>query len=43
MIVLAIHDGHDAGACVIRDGKEVWVSSEERRVNSKNFSGVPVR
>jgi carbamoyltransferase len=41
MIVLAIHDGHDAGACLIRDGKDVWVSSEERRVNSKNFSGVP--
>ena len=43
MTVLAIHDGHDAGACLIRDGKELWVSSEERRVNSKNFSGVPVR
>src|SRR5689334_20562828 len=43
MIVLAIHDGHDAGVCLIKDGKEVWVSSEERRVNSKNFNGVPVK
>ena len=43
MIVLAIHDGHDAGACLIRDGREIWVSSEERRVNSKNFSGVPIQ
>jgi carbamoyltransferase len=43
MIILAIHDGHDAGACLLRDGREIWVSSEERRVNSKNFNGVPVK
>src|SRR5215475_7893890 len=43
MTVLAIHDGHDAGVCLIQDGNKVIVSSEERRVNSKNFSGVPVQ
>src|SRR3982751_4147770 len=43
MTVLAIHDGHDAGVCLIQDGKKIIVSSEERRVNSKNFNGVPVQ
>lgn len=41
MIVLSIHDGHDAGACLVRDGKLVLHSSEERRVNKKNVNGVP--
>lgn len=41
MIVLAIHDGHDSGACLLKDGKEIWVSPEERRRNSKNYSGIP--
>lgn len=43
MIVLGIHDGHDAGACLLQDGKILCVSSEERRRNSKNFAGVPER
>ncbi len=41
MIVLGIHDGHDSGAALLRDGKELLVSVEERRRNSKNYSGVP--
>src|SRR5262245_55067722 len=41
MIVLAIHDGHDAGACLIRDGKIILHSSEERRRNIKNCPGFP--
>lgn len=43
MIVLGIHDGHDAGACLVQDGKILCVSSEERRRNSKNYAGVPER
>jgi carbamoyltransferase len=41
MIVLAIHDGHDAGCCLLRDGEIVVHSSEERRCNDKNRTGVP--
>src|SRR5437763_14905169 len=41
MIVLAIHDGHDAGACLLRDGKIILHSSEERRRNIKNLAGFP--
>jgi carbamoyltransferase len=41
LIVLSIHDGHDSGACLIRDGRIVLHSSEERRVNRKNAMGVP--
>ena len=38
MIVLGIHDGHDAGACLMIDGKVVAISSEERRLNKKNLA-----
>lgn len=41
MIVLGIHDGHDAGACLSSDGRIVLASSEERRRNIKNYAGVP--
>src|SRR5438270_5302965 len=41
MIVLGIHDGHDASACLLRDGKLILGSAEERRRNLKNFAGVP--
>jgi carbamoyltransferase len=41
MIVLGINDGHDAGACLIRDGRLVLYSAEERRRNIKNYAGVP--
>ncbi|HUB23782.1 MAG TPA: carbamoyltransferase C-terminal domain-containing protein [Tepidisphaeraceae bacterium] len=41
MTVLAIHDGHDSGVCLLRDGKVVYAFSEERRRNIKNYPGVP--
>lgn len=40
--VLGIHDGHNAGAALIRDGKVLAAISEERLVNIKNFSGPPL-
>lgn len=43
MIVLSIHDGHDSGVCLLRDGRELWCSSEERRTNQKNHPGIPVQ
>lgn len=39
--VLGIHDGHTAGAAVIRDGRVLAAISEERMTNIKNYSGVP--
>lgn len=39
--VLGIHDGHNAGAALIRDGKVLAAISEERLNNIKNFSGAP--
>ena len=41
MIVLAINDGHDAGVCLLKDGRVILVSSEERRLNVKNHAGIP--
>src|SRR5690349_1779033 len=41
MIVLAINDGHEAGACLLRDGRILECSVEERRLNVKNVPGVP--
>lgn len=41
MIVLGINDGHDSGACLVKDGRVLLVSNEERRNNKKNAVGVP--
>lgn len=41
-VVLGIHDGHEAGAALLRDGRIVAAVSEERMRNIKNFSGPPV-
>ena len=41
MIVLGINDGHDAGVCLMQDGKVLLVSNEERRRNVKNHAGIP--
>jgi carbamoyltransferase len=41
MIVLGIHDGHDASACLMREGQVVLASAEERRTNQKSYAGVP--
>ena len=42
MIVLGIHDGHNAGAALIKDGKVLSAISEERLNNIKNYFGPPL-
>ena len=42
MITLGINDGHDAGVCLMKDGRPLLVSVEERRINAKNHAGIPV-
>lgn len=42
VIVLGIHDGHNAGSALIEDGKVIAAVSEERLNNIKNYSGPPV-
>jgi carbamoyltransferase len=42
MIILGINDGHDAGVCLMKDGRPLLVSVEERRINAKNHAGVPI-
>jgi len=39
--VLGIHDGHDAGAALIRDGRVLAALQEERPRNIKHYNGVP--
>jgi carbamoyltransferase len=39
--VLGIHDGHDAGAALVRDGKVLAALQEERPRNIKHYSGTP--
>jgi carbamoyltransferase len=41
IIVLGIHEGHNAGAALIKNGCVVAAIQEERLVNEKNFSGLP--
>jgi len=41
VVVLGIHDGHNAGACLLRDGKILAAISEERLRNIKNYSAAP--
>jgi carbamoyltransferase len=43
MRVLGIHDGHNASACLLQDGRVVYVFQEERLTNLKNFVGFPER
>jgi carbamoyltransferase len=40
--VLGVHDGHNSGAAVVRDGKVIVAISEERLNNIKNYSGPPL-
>lgn len=42
MLVLGIHDGHNSGAALVKDGKIVAAINEERLNNIKNFSGPPI-
>lgn len=41
MLILGIHDGHNASACIVRDGEVLAALAEERLTNRKNQSGVP--
>jgi len=40
--VLGIHDGHNAGAALIKNGSVVAALQEERLNNIKNYSGAPI-
>lgn len=42
VIVLGVHDGHNAGAALVKNGSVVAAIQEERLVNIKNYSGTPV-
>jgi carbamoyltransferase len=42
IIVLGIHEGHNAGAALIKNGSVVAAIQEKRLNNEKNFSGIPV-
>ena len=41
MIVLGIHDGHNSGASVFKDGKLLSAISEEKISRKKNEYGFP--
>lgn len=41
IIVLGIHDGHNAGAALIKNGSVIAAMQEERLNNVKNYSGTP--
>lgn len=43
MITLGIHDGHNATACLIKDGTVAACIPEERLSRTKNHCGIPVR
>ncbi|GAG93720.1 unnamed protein product, partial [marine sediment metagenome] len=40
--VFSFHDGHDAGAALIRDGDVLAAIQEERLNNIKHYAGLPV-
>jgi carbamoyltransferase len=41
LIILGIHDGHNAGACVLKKGDIIAAISEERITRKKNEAGFP--
>jgi carbamoyltransferase len=43
MTVLGIHDGHNASACILREGRILAAVAEERLSRRKNDSGYPRR
>ena len=43
MIILGIHDGHDAGATLLKDGKIIAAINEERLNRKKLYTGMPER
>ena len=42
IIILGIHDGHNAGAALLKNGSIVAAIQEERLNNEKNYSGTPI-
>ena len=40
VIILGIHDGHNAGVALIKDGEVIAAINEERLNNIKNYSGL---
>jgi carbamoyltransferase len=43
MLICGIHDGHNAAACLVRDGLLVSALQEERLTRIKNWTGFPAR
>lgn len=41
MNILGVHDGHNAGACILKDGKVASAISTERITRIKNDTGYP--
>ena len=41
MLVLGVHDGHNASACLYEDGTIVAALQEERLRRIKNWDGTP--
>ena len=42
VIILGIHDGHEASAALIKNGKVIAAIAEERLTNVKNQNGTPI-
>ena len=42
MTILGIHDGHNSGATLIKDGKILYSILEERITRVKNEIGYPI-
>ena len=43
MIILGIHDGHNASAALLKDGKLICSIAEERLSRQKNHYGFPFK
>ncbi len=41
MLILGIHDGHNASACLMKEGKVLYALQEERMTGAKNSEGFP--
>ena len=41
MNILGVHDGHNASAALLQDGRLTWAIQEERMCNRKNEPGIP--
>ena len=41
MNVLGLHDGKDAGVCLVADGKPIYAANEERFSRKKLHFGFP--